>query len=231
MVNYSGVQAKLFLERIAAEGKIIHEFIGIGDGAGVDLLYTANFLITTDAGVVTDDELLVDVFTDELTPGTWHELADDGSEFIITGATGEVAIQAIVNNIGERFCIDYYYRSEVGICQGVNIDFEGNLTDVYYLGSRGPAEIKEGTIALAGTINQLYCDRDLLGKFLGKADYTELPTDFSLYLYPTGSSVAGQPYIKLTKVKFGGGSIGGDVTGILAANVNFKGMVLSVGTV
>jgi len=231
MTTYHGTAAKLFLERIAAETLILKEFIGIGDGAGDDDLYTANFPITTDAGVVTDDELLVNVYTDELTPGTWHELEDDGSEFLITGATGLVQIQAAVNVNGERYSIDYFYRSEVGTGQGVTIDFEGNLLDVHYLGDRDPAEIKAGVIAISGTINQLWCDRDLMGKFLGKADYTELPTDFSLYLYPSGSSAVGQPYVKVSKVKFGGGSISVDVAGILATNMNYKGTVIAVGTV
>ena len=230
MTSFSGTQAKLYLERVAAETKILHEYIGTGDGAGIDLFYTANFPITTNAGVATDDELLVDVFTDQATPGSWHELEDDGSEFLITGATGEVAIQAIANNIGERYCIDYWYKSEVGTGQGVSIEFEGNLLDVHHLGDRDPKEIKEGVIALSGTITQLHCDRDLLGKFLGKSDFFKRLADFSLYLYPTGSLAAGQPYVKLTGVKFGGGSLSVDVSSIVATNLNFKGKILSVGT-
>ncbi len=230
MTTHHGTSAKLFLERIAAETFILKEFIGIGDGVGIDDFYTANFPITTDAGVATDDETLVNVYTDQTTPGTWHELEDDGSEFLIVGATGLVQILAIANNINERYSIDYYYKSEVGTGQGVTIDFEGNLMDVHYLGSRGPAEIKAGVIAISGTISQLWSDRDLMGKFLGKSDFFELPTDFSLYLYPTGSSAIGQPYIKVSKVKFGGGSLSMDVAGILAMNVNYKGTVIAVGT-
>lgn len=173
----------------------------------------------------------VNVYTDETTPGTWHELEEDGAEYYITGATGVVLVLAAANNVDERYSIDYYYKSEVGIGQGVSIDFEGNLLDVHYIGSRGPAEIKSGVIAISGTISQLYCDRDLLGKFLGESDFYELPTDFSLYLYPTGSSAVGQPYIKVSKVKFGGGSLSVDVAGILATSVNYKGTVVAVGTV
>ena len=230
MTSFSGTQAKLYLERVAAETKILKEFIGVGSAVGDADLYTANFPITTDAGNVTDDETLVDVYTDEGTPGSWHELEEDGSEFVITGATGLVQIQDVANNAGERYCIDYYYRSEVGRGQGLTTDFEGNLTDVHHLGDRDPKEIKEGVIALSGTITQLYCDRDLLGKFLGKSDFFKRLADFSLYLYPTGSLAAGQPYVKLTGVKFGGGSLSVDVSSIVATNLNFKGKILSVGT-
>ncbi len=114
--------------------------------------------------------------------------------------------------------------------QSVSINFEGNLVDVYTLGERDPQEIKEGTIAISGTIEQLYASRDLIGKFLGESDFYKRLADFSFYLYPNGET-GGQPYIKLSNVKFGGGSISVDVGGIMAANVTWSGLAIEVGTV
>ena len=172
----------------------------------------------------------VNVYTDQTTPGSWHELDEDGLEYQIDGLTGLVTILAAANNVDERYSIDYYTSAEVGLGQSASIDFEGSLEDVYTLGSRNPQEVKEGQISIGGTIDQLYCTRDLIGKFLGERDFYGLLTDFSFYLYPN-KEVVGQPQIKLSNVKFGGGSISVDVGGIMAANVTFKGLVIAVGVV
>jgi len=156
-----------------------------------------------------------------------------GSDYYIEGDTGLVKILAAENQAGDAgkfIMIEYYTSAEVGLGQSASIDFGGSLEDVYTLGSRNPQEIKEGSISIGGTIDQLYCSRDLIGKFLGERDFYGLLTDFSFYLYPNGETV-GQPEIKLSNVKFGGGSISVDVGGIMAANVTFKGLVIAVGTV
>jgi len=40
--------------------------------------------------------------------------------------------------------------------QSVSFDFDGSLEDIYQLGSRDPQEIKEGTIAISGTLERLF---------------------------------------------------------------------------
>jgi len=175
----------------------------------------------------------VNVYSDEGTPGSWTEYLEDGTDYTIAGLTGLVKILAAENqagNAGESISVDYYTMAEVGLGQSASIDFGGSLEDVYTLGSRDPQEIKEGQKSISGTIDQLYCSRDLIGKFLGESDFYERLTDFSFYLYPNGE-VGGQPEIKLSNVKFGGGSISVDIGGIMAANVTFKGLVIAVGTV
>ena len=175
----------------------------------------------------------VNVYSNEGTPGSWAEYAEDGVDYVIAGVTGLVTIKAAENqagDAGDAVSIDYYTSALVGLGQSMSIDFEGNLVDVYTLGERDPQETKEGTKSIGGTIEQLYASRDLIGKFLGEKDFYERLTDFSFYLYPNGET-GGQPEIKLSNVKFGGGSISVDVGGIMAANVTFKGLVIAVGTV
>ena len=175
----------------------------------------------------------VNVYSDEGSLGSWGEYDEDGTDYIIAGLTGLVTVFAAENqagDAGDAVSIDYYTSALVGLGQSMTIDFEGNLTDVYTLGDRDPQEIKEGVKKISGTIDQLYASRDLIGKFLGESDFYERLADFSFYLYPNGET-GGQPEIKLSNVKFGGGSITVDVGGLMAANVTWSGLVIAVGTV
>ncbi len=178
-------------------------------------------------------EPTVNVYTDEGTPGSWAEYTEDETAYYIAGLTGAVVISAAENqagDAGDAISIDYYTSALVGLGQSMTVNFEGNLTDVYTLGERDPQEVKEGTISISGTIDQLYVSRDLLGKFLGESDFYKRLTDFTFKIYPNGD-VGGQPVITLSNVKFGGGSISVDIGGILAANVTYSGLAIAVGTV
>ena len=231
MTTYHGATVKLVIERLADEGKIAKEYLGAIDGlGGAATFYTKNFPITTDAGVITDAETEVDVYKRVAGTTDWTELSDGGTDFTITGATGEVVIAAAVNDAVYQISISYYTTAEVGMGQSASIDFDGGLEEVYKLGSRSPQEIKEGQKTLSGTIEQLYTSRDLIGKFLGESDFYKKLADFTFYIYPNGET-AGQPQIKLENVKFGGGSISVDVGSIMAARVTYKGLAVSVGSV
>jgi hypothetical protein len=221
MVTYHGTTVKLVIERLTAEGKIAQEYIGTLSGGAVDqTFYTKNFPITTGAGVTTDAETEVDVFTNDGTLGSWSEYLDDGSDFEITGATGAVLIKAAENqggNAGERISISYYTTAEVAVGQSAEVNWEGDLTDIHKLGSVLPQELKEGPVTIGGTIGQLYAKK---------------LADFSFYIYldaPEGVIQSGSPYIKVANTKFGGGSLSVDVAGITALNVDYKGLALSQG--
>jgi hypothetical protein len=236
MVTYHGTTVKLVIERLTAEGKIAQEYIGTLSGGAVDqTFYTKNFPITTGAGVTTDAETEVDVFTNDGTLGSWSEYLDDGSDFEITGATGAVLIKAAENqggNAGERISISYYTTAEVAVGQSAEVNWEGDLTDIHKLGSVLPQELKEGPVTIGGTIGQLYASRDLFGKVLGQSDFYKKLADFSFYIYldaPEGVIQSGSPYIKVANTKFGGGSLSVDVAGITALNVDYKGLALSQG--
>ena len=234
MTTYHGTTVKLVIERLSAEGKIAKEYLGALDGGEGDQdFYTKNFPITDNAGATSDDETEVDVYTDDGGEGSWSEYSDDGSDFEIDGSEGLVTIKAAENQAGnadEHICISYYTTAEVGMGQSASIDFEGSLEETYKLGDRDPQDLKAGLKTISGTIAQLYASRDLIGKFLGESDFYEKLTDFTVYLYPNGET-AGQPQIKLTNVKFSGGSISVSVDSIMAANVSFKGLAIEIGTV
>lgn len=234
MVTYRGVTCTLTIERLTAEGMIDKEYLGELDGSGTDqTFYTKRFPITTGAGVATDSESDVNVYTDDKSPGSWSEYLDDGSDFEITGATGAVVIKSAENqsgNAGEKVSIDYYTTVDVGEGGGITIDFDGSLENIHKLGSRDPQEIKEGPKTISGRIDWMFISRDLMGTFLTESDFYKKLADFTVTLYPNGNT-AGQPYIKLSNVKFGGGSLSVDVNSILAGNMTFQGLAIEVGTV
>lgn len=225
---------KLVIERLSSEGKISKEYLGDLDGGAADQdFYTKNFPITDSGGTITDTETDVDVYTDDGSEGSWTEYSDDGSDFVIDGSEGLVTIKAAENQAGnadEHVSISYYTSAEVGMGQSATIDFDGSLEETYKLNDRDPQEIKEGQKKISGTIKQLYCTRDLIGKFLGESDFYEKLTDFTVYWYPNGET-SGQPQIKLSNVKFGGGSLSVGLDSIMAADVSFKGLAVAVGSV
>jgi hypothetical protein len=237
MVTYHGTTVKLVIERLTAEGKIEKEYIGTLDGSAADItFYTKNFPITTGAGVTTDAETEVDVFTDDLTPGSWSEYLDDGTDFEITGATGAVLIKAAENqpgNAGERISISYYTTAEVAVGQNASCNYDQDLTDVHKLGSVLPQELKEGPVVISGTIGQLYASRDLFGKVLGRSDFYKKLADFSFYIYldaPEGVIQSGSPYFKVANAKFGGAGLSTNIGGITALDVGYKGLAVAYGT-
>lgn len=183
----------------------------------------------TDAFII---EPSVDVFTDDGTPGSWTEYLEDGTDYIIDATTGKVTILAAENqagNAGEHISISYYTAAYVGRGQNVSMEFEGELTEIFELGSRNPQELKEGKIKLGGTIGQLYCSRDIIGKVIGISDFYKRLADFSFYLYPGGAG-AGKPYIKMSNVKFGKGSLKADINSMMALDVEYKGLAMATGT-
>lgn len=174
----------------------------------------------------------VDVFTDDGTPGSWTEYDEDGTDYVIDATTGKVTIKAAENaggNAGERISISYYTSEEPAVGQDVSIEFSQPLTEIYKLGSTDPQELKEGNISIGGTIGLIWADRSMIGTFLGVKDFYKKLSDYSFYLYPN-KDVSGQPYIKLSNVKFSGGTLGTDIGGPVALSVAFKGLAIESGT-
>ena len=231
MTTYHGSTVKLKIERLSAETKIQKELLGLLSGGGVDQdFYTKNFPITTGAGAVTDAETDVDVFTRVTTGSTWVELDDDGSDFVIDGSEGLVTIQAAANQAGDAgkaVSISYFTAAYVGRGQGASIDYGSDLEDVHELGSRSPQELKEGHVSISGSIDALYVSRDLLGKILGVDDLYGRLADFTFLLRPNGDTV-GQPQIRLSNVKFSGGSIKVGLKAIMASSVKYKGLAVAL---
>lgn len=235
MTVYHGATVTLRLSNILAEGKIIKEYLGVLTGDTAEqVFYTKNFPITTNAGVATDDETLVDVYTRPAAGGeTFTELDDDGSDFDIVGATGAVTIEEAANQAGDAgkfVSISYWTDAAISRGQGASIEFDRAVESIHELGAYAPAELAAGHYTLSGTIDALYITRDLMGKVLGESDLYKRLADFSFYIYPNGNT-AGQPYIKVADAQFSGGSIKATLKGIMAVNVKYKGLVASIGTV
>jgi len=111
--------------------------------------------------------------------------------------------------------------------QSVGFDFAGNLEDVYMLGDRDPQEIKEGTIAISGTIERIFGTADFSAStttFCGMA--TDSPLDeFWVALFPEGAAA---PKIPISNVKFGGYSLNVDIGGVVTESVTFHGLAIAV---
>ncbi len=111
--------------------------------------------------------------------------------------------------------------------QSLTFDFEGNLTDIYMLGDRDPQEIKEGTIAISGTITRFFGTENFSASattFCGMA--TDDPLDeFWVALFPDGTA---SPKILISNCKFGGWSMSQDINGLLTETASFKGKAIAV---
>ena len=234
MSTFHGVTCKIYREKLDAQ--LTKEFIGILNGDTNDqTLYTKNIPITDSAGVATDDETDVDVFTDDGTPvGTWTEYAEDGSDYVITGATGAVVIQAAENqggNVGERISIDYYYRAEVGMGQMAKIEDTRVLQEVHKLGSALVQEIKAGKRpAVKLEFDSFYISVDEFGGILSESDYTKKLGEYDFYMYPNGV-VQGQPRIKVVDIKAEFGSMEVNIDSILLAKARYLGKAVAIDTV
>ena len=111
--------------------------------------------------------------------------------------------------------------------QSVSFDFEGNLMDVYMLGDRDPQEVKEGTIAISGTIERIFGAATFSATAV---PFMELATaavllGWEVALFPEGDAL---PKILITGVKFGGYSISVDIGGLSTESCTFHGLAIAV---
>lgn len=201
-----GISVVIKFERLSAEGVIVKEYIGTLEGDAQDQnLYTKSFPITTSAGVTTDDETLVNVYTDDGTPGSWTEYADDGSDFTIDGSEGLVTIKAAENqagNVGERISIDYYTTWQMARGQSFDLEAKRTLLTIHKLGSADPQDIVAGEKpAVRFNSVDLWLDRRMFGPLLSESDFYKLMTDVKIEVYPAGEG-SGETYFVLSNVKW-----------------------------
>jgi len=233
VVTYHGATVDVRVSRIAAEGKIIKELLGILNGSTNEQAFQTKFFpITTDAGVATDLETLVDVYSRDPATVTWAELDDDGSDFDIVGATGSVIVEEAYNQAGVAnfpLSISYYTDGTIARGQGISWDYARDKEIVHELGNPAPQEIKTGHWTVSGSIDALVSNNDMVTKGLSESDFYKLPPDCSLYIYPN-KNAASQPYIKLTNIVFTGISVKAPLKGLMTVSVKFDGLLAATGT-
>lgn len=226
-----GVEVVIYFKRLTAEGLVDKEYIGtLNGGAANQDLYTQMFPITTGVGVTTDDETLVNVFTDDGTPGTWTEYLDDGTDFLITGASGLVQIQAAENagpNAGERIAIEYYTQFEMARGQSFDLTGARQLIEVWKLGSADVQDIIAGRKAAVGlTMIDLWVNRTMIGPFLSESDFYQKMTDVKVEIYPSGTG-SGERYFTISEVKWENVTIGVSTDTLMEVTCGLKGKLLS----
>ena len=236
MTTYAGVTCEAVFERIAAEGQFVKEYLGVLTGDGNPQTFLAkNFPITDNAGVATDAETNVNVYTrPNTTSVTWTELSDAGAEFTIVGATGAVTIAAAKNQAGDAgklVSIEYWYKCSVLMGQSIVVAADRELKPIHKLGSADVQEIKalvKQPIKI--TVKNYYVNRDLYGKLFGETDFYKELNDISFYLYPGGTGST-QPRIKVGNVKAKGHGLNAAVNDIISEDLSLEGIALTVDTV
>ena len=111
--------------------------------------------------------------------------------------------------------------------QSISIDYEGNLENIYMLGDRNPQEIKEGTIAISGTIERNFVTGNFsaAGTTFMMLAATNPPAEMWVALFPGGSA---SPKILVSNCKFGGYSVSVDVNGMVTERATFSGKAIAV---
>jgi len=221
----------LNFERLSAEDMVDKEYIGTLDGGAANQdLYTEMFPITTNAGVTTDTETEVNVFTDDGTPGSWTEYADDGTDFVIDGSEGKVTIQAAENqagNSGERIAIEYYTTWSPGRGQSFDLEARRQLIEVHKLGDPDPQDIIAGVKrAITLTAVDLWLDRRMIGPILSAKDFYETMTSVTVKLYPSGTG-SGERYFDVAEVSWESVQIRGTTETLIEVTATMKGTVLT----
>ena len=111
--------------------------------------------------------------------------------------------------------------------QSVSFDFDGSLMEVYMLGDRDPQEVKEGTIAISGTIERIFGSANFSASattFCGMV--TDDPLDeLWVALFPEGDAL---PKILISNCKFGGYSLTADIGDVVKESATFHGLAIAV---
>lgn len=183
-----------------------------GNGA-LTTFWSRSFPITDAAGNPTDVEADVTVYLDGV--------AQLSTAFTLTGAEGKIVFTAAP--AAGKVTITYNFSRLVGYGQSASVKHSTSIDSIYEIGSRTPAELKEGNKEISLTLARCWLNRDHLGKVSG---LTSLPV-FDLDIMPSGIGT-GKPYIRATG-KFSGWSMDVGQDAIIMESVEFKGTVLTIG--
>lgn len=117
--------------------------------------------------------------------------------------------------------------TEADQTQSVSFDFDGSLEDIHHLGSRDPQDIKEGTIAISGTLERLFETGDFsaMGTTLLLACQGNPLTEYYVAIFPKGDDSI---TILMSNVKFGGWSFSTDIGSPVTESVTFRGLAVAV---
>lgn len=109
----------------------------------------------------------------------------------------------------------------------LSIDFAGDLEEIYIHGNRNPQELKEGHIAISGSITRDLTTGNFSAsgvKFLELANQA-ITVEFWVALFPEGDA---SPKILVANAKFSGYSLKAPLKGVVQETVKFKGLALTV---
>jgi len=112
--------------------------------------------------------------------------------------------------------------------ESISIDHSQPLTEVYQLGDVDPQELKEGTIAISGTITRKYETGSFSAAgmtFFAMATERGVKTEFWVALFPEGDAL---PKILASNAKFHNWRTAVNIGGILTETVDFRALALAL---
>lgn len=226
---YNGMTIRFTSGGNSGELRIIDDYAQTNGQITVTVAFTGA-PSASDAFII---EPSINVYTDDATPSTWTEYDEDGTDYIISAPTGQVTILAAENqggNAGERISIDYYTTMTPGRGQSFEVGVKREILEVWELGSADPTDLVAGKKSISMSMDDLYIDASMFGWVIGESDFYQLPSDVTAYIYPN-HNVIGQPYVKVTNIKFEGGTFSGDIDSLLGLGFTMKALAVDVGTV
>jgi hypothetical protein len=112
--------------------------------------------------------------------------------------------------------------------QEISVNHEQPLTEIYQLGDVDPQELKEGHIAISGTIRRKFETGNFSasGKtFFGMATESGVKTPFWIALFPEGDAL---PKVLASNAKFHNWRGGVDLDGDFEETVDFRALALAL---
>lgn len=112
--------------------------------------------------------------------------------------------------------------------QEISVNHEQDLTEVYQLGDVDPQELKEGTIAISGTIRRKFETGNFSSAgmtFFAMATETGVKTPFWIALFPEGDAL---PKILASNAKFHNWRSGVGIDGDFEETVDFRALALAL---
>ena len=112
--------------------------------------------------------------------------------------------------------------------QEVSVNHEQDLSEIYQLGDTDPQELKEGTIAISGSIRRKFETGNFSAAgmtFFAMATESGVKTEFWIGIFPEGDAL---PKILASNAKFHNWRSGTDIDGDLEETVDFRALALAL---
>ena len=106
-----------------------------------------------------------------------------------------------------------------------SLDYSGDLEEIYQHGDRDPQELKEGHVAISGSIARNFKTGNFSAAGMTFHAMATGATEFHVAIFPEGDAL---PKIDCEDVKFYGWSLKAPLKGVVQETCKFKGLALTL---